>query len=670
MMTISNVGVSFGDFDLFSGVTATIPRAARIGLVGANGIGKTTLLGVLAGVTPLTTGRVALAQGTRVGYLRQEAMEAFGERTSPLHAEMLTVFAPLIEQEARLRDLEHLMAERPGDTLFEEYSHTQESFERAGGYSYEWWIDQVLQGLGFRREDYGTPLNHLSGGQKTRALMARLLLEKPDLLILDEPTNHLDMQAVEWLEETLRTWEGSLLVVSHDRYFLDRVVDRIWEMSRAGMEFYRGNYTAYLQQRQERWERRALEFDAVKERFLEQLDYIKRNIARDSTNAQAVGRLKRLIREVRVVQAGGLHLLNSKNWGQVMDEVEISEARWGVMDVEQAIKSLHTPVQRPPRLNMHLKPVTRSGNLVLRSSELTIGYPTRTLFRADPILLERGECAALIGPNGTGKTTFLRTLLGQIEPLAGELKLGASLKVGYFAQAHERLEGDATVLDTLLNYRHMTLGAARSYLAHYLFRGEDVYKRLDMLSGGERGRMALALLALEDANLLLLDEPTNHLDIPTQEILQETLEDFQGTILLVSHDRYLIDHLATQIWELRDGRLHVFAGTLAEQMAARLREAELEKQQAADTRKDGRREIQAARQQRNEDRKRQDAVQQAEIRVHELEAAIASLEAQIEQAGLAQDVAAIQRLGTEYERTRAALDDAMDRWLALGEVVN
>ena len=671
MMNISNVGVSFGDFDLFSGVTATIPNGAKIGLVGSNGIGKTTLLSVLAGVEPASTGTVSLAQGTRLGFLRQEAMEAFAEQENTLHAEMLTVFAGLRATEERLRELETSLADVGNDTgdplLLAEYSVLQEEFERAGGYSYEWWTDQVLQGLGFTRADYLLPLSHLSGGQKTRALMARLLLEKPDLLILDEPTNHLDVQAVEWLEETLRAWDGSLLVVSHDRYFLDRVVDRIWEMSRAAMEFYRGNYTAYLTQRQERWERRALEFETVRERFLGELDYVKRNIARDSTNAQAVGRLRRLIREVRVVQSGGLHLLNSKNWGQVMDEVSISETKWGVMDVEQAIKSLQTPVIRPPRLNMHLKPVVRSGNLVLRTSEMSIGYPGKRLFTTDPILLERGECAALIGPNGTGKTTFLRTLLDQLEPLSGEVRLGANLKVGYFAQAHQRLEGDATVLETLINYRHMTLGPARSYLAQYLFRGEDVYKRLDMLSGGERGRLALALLALEDANFLLLDEPTNHLDIPTQEVLQQTLENFQGTILLVSHDRYLIDRLATQLWDLRDGRLHVFDGTLAEYNEARRRAAEAAKEQALVQRKDGRSPGQLARQQRSGERKRQEAVSRAETHVHELETRLAQIEHDLEVASAAQDVSRIRLLGEAHEATRSALEAAVDHWAALME---
>ncbi len=714
IMSLHAVGVAFGDYDVFAGMTASVPNHARIGLVGPNGIGKTTLLSVLAGVMPSTSGNVTVSQGTRIGYLRQEAMAAFAERDNTLYTEMLGVFAELRARETRLRDLEHAMADGSSgqaggnsasgglDALFEEYAHAQEAFERDGGYDYELRIGQTLQGLGFSRADYAMPLNRLSGGQKTRALMARLLLERPDLLILDEPTNHLDVEAIEWLEEVLRNWAGALIIVSHDRYFLDRVVDHIWEMSLTGMESYRGNYSAYLLQRHERWERRSIEFETARERFLSELDYIKKNIVRDATNAQAVGRLKRLIREVRVVQKGGLALLNTLQWGKVMEEVEISSTRWGVADVESAIKGLRSPIVRPPELHMRLKPTLRSGNLVLRTSQLEIGYPGKSLFLADPIVLERGECAALIGPNGTGKTTFLRTLLGEIPPLHGEVKLGASLKVGYFAQAHTfgvgvnaaptqvtrygyvvgdrtdpgasvqsegaptleavGAESERTVLETLLDYRNMNLGEARAYLATYLFRGEDVYKRLDMLSGGERGRLALALLALNDANLLLLDEPTNHLDIPTQEVLQSTLENFPGTILLVSHDRYLIDRLATQIWELRGGRLHVFEGTLAELNDSKRTAAERAKLARESQRKETRRDGTDERQQRTLDRKRQEAAARAEQRVHELEAALAGTAADLEAASLRQDVAEVTRLGFAWQEKQQELERALEEW--------
>jgi ATP-binding cassette subfamily F protein 3 len=667
MLTLHSLSFAFGDYDVFLGVSASVPNDGKVGLVGPNGIGKTTLLRVIAGLAQPTTGSIALARGARIGYLRQEAVEAFAGHQNTVHDEMLRVFEGIKELEDRMSELEARMAHDPSDSLMDEYSAAQEAFEAAGGYDYEQRIGQVLYGLGFSREDWGMKIAVLSGGQKTRALLARLLLERPDLLILDEPTNHLDVQAVEWLEGMLKSWDGALLIVSHDRYFLDNVVDHIWEMSGSGFEVYRGNYSAYVRQRQDRWERRETEFAAVKQRFLDELDYIKRNIARDATKNQAVGRLKRLIREVRVVEAGGIDLLLSKNWGQVMDEVDISEAKWGVADVEGAIKSLRSPLVRPPQLNLKLKTTLRSGNLVLRSTALSIGYPGKVLFRADPIQLERGECAALIGPNGSGKTTFLRNLMGQLAPLQGELKFGAALKIGYFAQAHEGLNPANTVLDELLRHKQMLLGPARNYLAQYLFRADDVYKPVSALSGGERGRLALALLALEGANFLLLDEPSNHLDIPAQEVLQQVLEQFDGTILLVSHDRYLIDRLATQVWELRGGHLHVFPGTYAELLGARERAAERSKQQAAEARAATRGDYTANKQVRAEDRKRSRAVSDAESRVHQLEAQLAQLEQELHDAGGAQDVGAIEQLGRRYVQTQTELDAAMETWMALAE---
>ena len=668
ILSISNLSQSYGDFDVFLGLTASIQNDGKVGLVGPNGIGKTTLLRILAGLNVPSGGSIHFAQGTRIGYLRQEAMEAFAERENTLFAEMLTVFADIKAEEARLNELQEQMARsEPSEALLAEYGAAHDRFEMAGGYDYEVRIDQVLHGLGFSKTDWQMPLKVLSGGQKTRALLARLLLERPDLLILDEPTNHLDVDAIEWLESALKTWSGAVLIVSHDRYFLDKVVNVIWEMSRNGLETYRGNYSAYVQQRQERWERREADYNMIMEKFMSELDFVKRNIARDSTRDRAKGRLKRLIREVRVVEQGGLNLLLTKNWGEVMDEVDISETRWGVMDVEGAIKSLRSPNVRPPKLSMHLKTALRSGNLVLRSSELKIGYPTKPLFAADPIELHRGECAALIGPNGTGKTTFLRTLMGQIEPLAGDLRFGASLKVGYFAQAQDRLNPNNTVLEELLNFRNLPIGQARNYLAQYLFRGEDVYKPIHMLSGGERGRLALALLALEGANLLLLDEPTNHLDIPAQEVLQEVLEGFQGTILMVSHDRYLIDRLATQIWELREGCMHVFEGPYSAYMAARERAVEKAKVAATQERDAARRAQNIDKPGKNESRKRAKALSDAENEVHRLEQKLAQLEEDLQRVSDAQNFAEIQRVSKAYADTQAAVEQAMDQWAVLAE---
>jgi len=412
------------------------------------------------------------------------------------------------------------------------------------------------------------PIEHCSSGQKTRALLARLLLEKPDLLILDEPTNHLDVAAIEWLETYLLAWSGTLLIVSHDRYFLDSVVDNIWEMSRNGLETYRGNYSAYLRQREERWILRDEEFTAVQERFLKKLEFIKRNIARASSSDRAQGEMKRLVREVKAVEVGGLTALH-QSWSQFADSYGISGDKWNVAELEQRIKALENPNPRRNRIHMELQAAHRSGDIVLRTHKLRIGYPGTPLFTADNIELRRRECAALIGPNGAGKSTFLRTLLGEIEPLNGRIRLGASLQISYFAQAHEQLNPERTVLEELLAYRNLGIGAGRSHLAHYLFRGDDVFKPIAALSGGERGRLALALMALDDGNFLVLDEPTNHLDIPAQETLQDALQAYLGTVLLVSHDRYLINRLATQIWEIRDGRLHVHKGDYGSYLAAR-----------------------------------------------------------------------------------------------------
>lgn len=663
ILTTHNLSQSYGDFDVFGAINVSVPNDGKIGLVGPNGIGKTTLLRLLAGLDVPATGTVHVAKDTRIGYQRQEAMDAFAGRQNSVYGEMLSVFDGVIAQEARLRELEERMAAGNGaDDLLSEYSQAQHEFETIGGYEYETRIKQVLQGLGFSHEDWSLPLAHLSGGQKTRALLARLLLEQPDLLILDEPTNHLDVEAIEWLESTLQSWHGALLIVSHDRYFLDRVINRVWELSRAGVEEYRGNYSAYVLQRQERWERREAEFNSIKEKFLKELDYVKRNIARDSTTNMAKGRLRRLIREVKVVEAGGLQTLLDKQWSRVMDEVSISDTKWNVADVEQSIKSLQSPVNRPPELNLNLRTNLRSGNLVLRSSELEIGYPDFPLFTAEPIRLERQECAALIGGNGTGKTTFLRTLMGELEPLAGELRFGASLNIGYFAQAHDDFEPDNRVIDELLRHKHMLTGQARSYLAQYLFRGDDVFKPVRQLSGGERGRLALAILALEGANFLLLDEPTNHLDIPAQEVLQEVLEHFDGTILLVSHDRYLVDRLATQIWELRDRHMHITEGTYAEYVAQRAQEREAAKMEAASARSAKRDAQNGDRRRQNEARRRERELAELEDAIHGLETKLAHIERDLAAASLAQNLDEIQRLSVAHGEAQSELERSMASW--------
>ncbi len=658
-----NLSKSFGAVDIFSRVAFSIPHGARIALVGPNGIGKTTLLRILVGLDEPSSGSVQRARGLNLGYLPQEAGL---HGTHSLWEECLKSMADLRRMEQELARLEAAMGDPDqADAALERYGPLQATFERLDGYTYETRIRQVLSGLGFAEDDFHRPVSQLSGGQRTRGVLARLLLSAPDLLILDEPTNHLDISAVEWLEGYLSQWEGAVLIVSHDRYFLDRVVDHIWEMRRNGLEIYRGNYSAYVQQRQERWDLRLQLFSTEKERLLKDLDYVKRNIAGQNT-VQAKGRLRRLSRQVQAIESLGLDAIQGKSWLQISAEADISTHTMGVEETERRIKALRPPTNRPPHLSINLKASHRSGDLVLRTYDVAIGYQDegRPLFHVPDLVLKRGECAALIGPNGAGKTTFLKTLLGALPPLDGEVLLGASLDIGYFAQAHEDLDPKRTLVEEIESITPgMLLADVRDYLARFLFSGEDVFQQVSTLSGGERGRLALAKLSLSDANLLLLDEPTNHLDIPSQEILQEVLQDYQGTILLVSHDRYLIDALGTQIWEIEpdEAAMRIFAGTYTEYRTQR----EAEKAALAEARQQDSSTNQKERTGRPsaEARQRKRRLKEIEEQIAVLEVRLDSLANQLESPP--SDPEQVERLGMEYVDIHNELEILMGEWEGL-----
>jgi ATP-binding cassette, subfamily F, member 3 len=666
ILSANNLGLSFGAFDLFKGISCTIANDSKIGLIGPNGIGKTSLLLILTGINQPTTGSIYIAKNRRIGYLRQEAVDAFADRDNTVYSEMLTVFGDLIDQQAILNDLEAEMAAGDhSDEMLARYGDLQETFERAGGYEFDMTIQQTLEGLGLGKKYWHMPLRHLSGGQKTRALLARLLLEKPDLLMMDEPTNHLDIEAVEWLEHTLRGWEGAILIVSHDRYFLDNTVNTIWEMTPTGIEVYSGNYSAYLLQRLERWEYYERIFSEEKERLLKEVDYIQRNWVRASTHAQALGRLRRLTRDLEIVDnLGILALRNGKKWSEYTNEFNLSAERpLDVIDAIRKVNAISLPSNRPTAIRPRLAESHTSGTLVLRAHDITIGYPNNPLFIAKEMELRRGECAVMVGPNGTGKTTFLKILLGEMEPLKGKVQLGASLKIGYFAQAHDGLSGDHTVMEELVRHKSMQAEAARSYLAPYLFRGEEVFKPLNALSGGERARLALAILSLDGANFLLLDEPTNHLDIPAREALQQVLENFSGTILLVSHDRYLIDRLATQIWDLRDGKLHTFRGTYREFVLRQATGA-----QAAQAHKILMPSQPMVRDNSKETKRRTETLTMLEERIREQETAIQRLSRELEKVGRANATGEkrtfeqMEKIGWQVAQAQAKLENLMTEW--------
>ncbi len=626
ILVAERIAKSFDPNDIFWDVSCSVARGDRIALVGRNGSGKTTLMRILAGMEAPTAGNVHRAKGLRIGTLPQEARL---EGPGTLWQEMMTAFEPLRALEDRLHALEAEMADPAREQLaLETYAPLRERFELLGGYSYQDRARHVLMGLGFPPEEHEIPLSHLSGGQQTRAFLARLLLESPDLLLLDEPTNHLDLQAIEWLEEYLNSWDGTVILVAHDRYFMDHVVHRVWELAFGQVEVYSGNYSHYVQQRSDRYERRLKEFRAQQEMIAKEEDFIRRFMAGQLTR-QAQGRLKRL------------------------ERFKEDEA-----------------IERPKQehsIKLRFQAPLRSGDKVVWSQDLVVGYkPQAPLFRCPNLDLRRGECVALLGPNGSGKTTFLKTLLGQVDPLSGYIRLGASLRIGYFSQVHSELDPEKSVLDEILEVKDLPLGEARNFLARFLFTGDDVFKPIGILSGGERSRVALARLVLQRANLLLLDEPTNHLDITSQEVLESVMDEFTGTIVLVTHDRYLVDRLATQLWLIEGGGrgLTVFKGTWSHYVAARAAlEQKTPERQAKDRRTEEQRQAKRDGQRaRREEEARQQRIGELEADIHRLEGDIDRLQSEIAAASEAGLVQRLQELSAQYGEIESQLHQQLDLW--------
>jgi ATP-binding cassette subfamily F protein 3 len=625
LLDARDLAKSYGAHDIFQDVSISVAHQARIGLVGPNGVGKTTLLRLLAGIEQPDQGSLHRARGLDIGYLPQESTTSARlerDMDTPLWESTLAAFSGLLEMEARLAQLETAMADpHEAESAMARYGPLQETFERDGGYTFRSEAKRVLSGLGFTREEFQRPLRDLSGGERTRALLARLMLQDPDLLLLDEPTNHLDLEAVAWLESWIGDWPGAVLVVSHDRYFLDQVVDHVIDLSATRTDVYRGNYSAYVAQREERRAFNTAQYESQQEFVAREQAYIRKNIAGQNTR-QAQGRRKRLERFLRDDAVGR----------------------------PQSERTMH----------MGFEGVDRSGDLVLRTHDLVIRHldGDRPLFEVPDLILHRGECAALIGPNGAGKTTFLKTLLGNLDPWQGEAKLGESVDVAYFAQAHEGLNLDRTVLRSFMDAApELSTAEARDRLARFLFTGDMVDAPIRSLSGGERGRLVLARLAQQEANLLLLDEPTNHLDLPSQEVLQAALDTFPGTVLLVSHDRYLIDALATQVWAVspRENRLSVHRGDYHSYLESQ-RAAQLGADQAAGRPPTRSKKPAANHKPLTGDRR----LEEVEALVDGLEAELSQLVRKIEAAGTDRDE--VSRLSEAYAELKVRLDAELAVW--------
>ncbi|MEO8626119.1 MAG: ribosomal protection-like ABC-F family protein [Candidatus Limnocylindrales bacterium] len=515
ILRLSAVRREIGTLVILDSINASIAHGDKIGMVGANGAGKTSLLRICAGLDSPDSGTVQRKRGLTIGLLTQETnLDAAVVAAPTLRATVRAGAGELERMERRLAELESAGAAAVESA---EYAHLREQFELRDGYSLDVRVDAALSGLGFARTDWDQPPTALSGGQQTRAALARLLVAELDLLMLDEPTNHLDVAAIEWLETTLAARPGALLVASHDRAFLDAVVGRIWEIRDRRLAAFRGNYSAYLAQREERDARGRLESDV---------------------SAATVKRERELVQTYR----------SHRKFSKMHEHERRLEAAQNAADVAPrrlpaAALSLH---------GLTRQPTVRSGDVALDLEELVAGYPGRPVVAVDRLEARRGVRIGLVGANGSGKTTLMRTIAGELAPLSGFMRVGNKVQTGYLAQIRAEALAGTTVLDTMMSRGGLDEGPARSYLARFLFRGDDAFKTVDVLSGGERSRLELALVGLLAANLLLLDEPTNHLDIPAREALESFLRSAPGTVIVVSHDRRLLESVCTELWIVSD----------------------------------------------------------------------------------------------------------------------
>ncbi len=622
LLQIERVNKAFGADILFDPFSAQLARGDRVALIGDNGVGKSTLLQIIAGIEPPTEGDVRRIGPVRVSYLPQAARLGSG---GTLRDAMEQPFRDLRRLEQALRRMERSIA--AGDDtpeLLHAYDETFHRFEQSGGYEIDARLRTTLAGVGIGQDHLDQPADRLSGGEEARAALARVLLEAPDVLLLDEPTNHLDFEALDWLEEALQMLPGALILVSHDRHLLDRVATCTWEIAFEEVTVYNTGYSMSRRQRAEDRERR-LEAYLQQEKTVERYrDFIRRHKAGQKMG-QAKDREKKLER---------------------LEETRVERPR----DAQRI--SLQIPLSEP------------SGKRVLSLRGLKIGYEETLLILPD-LELYRGEKVAIIGPNGCGKTTLINTLLGEQQPLAGVIELGHHVKPAVFRQRQEGLHERETVLQAVLSRASLSVSEARGLLGRYLFSGDDVEKRMSDLSGGERSRVALALLSLAKGNLLVLDEPTNHLDLASQEILEDALGSYPGTLLLVSHDRALLEAITSQVWLIEDHQLRVYGEGYAQLRDRRRESAPQKKRRATADRLSSASASSEPSRPRRVEREREAARRRLEDEIEASEQELQTLELQLSSASAAGDTEQVAVLGTMHAAVQRALDEMYRKWNSL-----
>ncbi|MFQ3625868.1 ABC-F family ATP-binding cassette domain-containing protein [Lactobacillus johnsonii] len=618
----------FGGNTIFSNISFSVPDNARIGLVGPNGAGKTTLLKIMTGQQEPTSGQFTINKGLKVGYIAQE--NALDENKT-IWDEMLTVFDNLIEKNKRITKMQEQIAEHPEDEdLLKRYDQLAYDFEQEGGFTYQAEIKSILNGFNFKENTWQKVIGTLSGGEKTRLAFVKLLLQKPPVLLLDEPTNYLDLDTLDWLEAFLKNYQGAIITVSHDQYFLDHLANQIFELNFGKLTTFKGNYSQYVKERELMDNQQEAAYEKQQETIEKEEEFIQKNLVRASTTKRAQSRRKAL-------------------------------------DKMERIK----PPKHKQKVRINFTSDRPSGKEVLIAKDLTIGYPDKTMVSDIDFQVNKNDRVAIIGPNGIGKSTLLKTIMKKLEPKDGSIKYGASLDIGYYDQELQSLDPSKTVLDTIWD-RHKTMPEkdVRSILASFLFTAEDIDKTVGQLSGGQKARLTLTVLSLEKDNFLLMDEPTNHLDIEAKEVLEQALDNYDGTLLFVSHDRYFINELANKIISVRDGHAKIYNGNYSyyldekAKQAAAVQEAKAEQTESATStnQNKGKLSYQEQKARDSQKRKLERAVSDAEARIEKLEAEEQEIQTEMANPDIA---ASFEKLGPLQEKLSAVqeqLDQANTDW--------
>lgn len=623
----------FGADVLFHNINLQIQEHGRTALVGRNGAGKTTLLKMIAGITSPDEGTISKAKDLSIGYLAQD--QGLDSQNN-IWAELDTVFADLHREEQTIHDLEKQLATLDATTdqygrVMEQYDRLQGDFKKRGGFEYESRMRGILTGFGFGEEYYDTPVNALSGGQKTKLALAKILLQAPNLLILDEPTNHLDMNVLAWLEDYLKSYQGALLVVSHDRYFLDHVVKDVYDLDNRTLRHYTGNYTQFVQHKQEWLKAEWKHYDQQQKKIAKLEDFVNRNIVRASTTKRAQARRKQL----------------------------------------EKMERLDRPVTDDQSIHFHFHSEKASGNEVLDVDQLKVGYDDQVLAGPLSFAVRKPHRVGIIGPNGIGKSTLLKTILNKIPAVSGSVKFGANLDVGYYDQEQQQLHADKTVLEEVWDdHPEVPEKDIRSLLGSFLFVGDDVYKVVHELSGGEKARLELTKLSFQPINFLILDEPTNHLDIDSREVLESAINEFPGTVLFVSHDRYFINQVATDILDMRKDGIKHYEGDYDDYLATVAKATApnpASSAQSSPASSQGKQSYQQSKDQQRARRKLQRKVDDLEKQMAQLEDQQANIEAEMSKPEVATDIGKLTDLQKELDQLKAQSEEVELDWTAAAE---